>query len=86
MGKQRNAYRVLMEKPEGRRPLGRPRHRWEDNIKMDLKDIRWEGLDWIRLSEDRASSERAVLNTVVNIWVVYNEGNFLTRSQPYGVS
>jgi hypothetical protein len=44
MGKKRNAYRLLVEKPEGRRPLARPKHRWVDNIKMDLLEIRWVGL------------------------------------------
>jgi hypothetical protein len=45
MGERRGAYRVLMGKPEGRRPLGRPRHRWEDSNKMDLQDVGWEGID-----------------------------------------
>jgi hypothetical protein len=47
MGEMRTAYRILMGKPEGRRPLGRPRRRWVDNIKMDLREIGWDGMDWI---------------------------------------
>jgi hypothetical protein len=46
-GEKRNAYRMLVGKPEGKRPLGRPRHRWMDNIKMDLREIGWDGMDWI---------------------------------------
>ena len=46
-------YRVLVGKPGGKRPLGRPRHRWEDNIKMDLQEVGCVGMDWIRLAEDR---------------------------------
>jgi hypothetical protein len=52
MGDRRGAYRVLMESPEGKRPLGRPRHRWEGNIKMDLQDVGWRawtGLIWLRI-------------------------------------
>jgi hypothetical protein len=49
---RRHAYRVLVEKPEGRRPLGRPRYRWEDNIKMDLRVVGWVGMDWIDLAQD----------------------------------
>jgi hypothetical protein len=52
MGKMRGAYRILMEKPEGKRPLGRPRRRWEDNNKMDLQEVGWEpwtGLTWLRI-------------------------------------
>jgi hypothetical protein len=48
-----NAYRILVGKPERKRPLGRPRRRWVDNIKIDLRDIRWAGIDWIDLAEDR---------------------------------
>jgi hypothetical protein len=50
---KRNAYRILMGKPEGNRPLGRPRHMWVDNIKIDLREIRWDGVDWIDLALDR---------------------------------
>jgi hypothetical protein len=50
MGDRRSAYRALVGKPEGRRPLGRPRHRWEDNIKMDLRKVVWWGMDWMNLA------------------------------------
>jgi hypothetical protein len=53
MGEKRNVCRVLVGKPEGRRPLRKPRHRWEHNIKMDLRGIGWGGMDWINLTEDR---------------------------------
>jgi hypothetical protein len=53
MRKERNAYRLLMEKPEGNRPLGRPRRRWVDNIKMHLGGIGWGGVDWIGLALDK---------------------------------
>jgi hypothetical protein len=52
-GAKRNAYRILMEKPEGKRPLGRPRHRWVDNIKMDIRVIGWGGMNSIDLAQDR---------------------------------
>jgi hypothetical protein len=52
-GEKRNAYRILVGKPEVKRPLGRPRGRWVDNIKMDLREIGWDGMDWIDLAQDR---------------------------------
>jgi hypothetical protein len=53
MGETRNAYRILVGKPEGKRPLGRSRRRWVDNIKMDLREIGWDGMNWIELAQDR---------------------------------
>ena len=53
MGERRGVYRVLVENPEGKRPLGRPRRRWEDNIKMDLQEVGCGGMDWIELTQDR---------------------------------
>jgi hypothetical protein len=67
-GKTRNAYRILVAKPEGKRPLGRPRRRWVDNIKMDLREIGCDGMDWIDLAEDR-DQWRAFMNTVMNLRV-----------------
>jgi hypothetical protein len=64
----RNAYRILVGKPEGKRPLGRPRRRWVDNIKMDLREIGWDGMDWINLSQDR-DHWRALANTEMNLRV-----------------
>jgi hypothetical protein len=54
MGEGKNFYRVLIGRPKGKRPLGRPRRRWEDNIKIDLRDIGIDGVNWIRLAQDRA--------------------------------
>jgi hypothetical protein len=62
------AYRALVEKPEGRRPLGRPRRRWEDNIKMDLREVGRGGMDWINLAQDR-DRWRALVNAVMNLRV-----------------
>jgi hypothetical protein len=53
MGETRNACRILVGKQEGKRPLGRPRLRWEDNIKIDLRKVRWDGMDWIELAQNR---------------------------------
>jgi hypothetical protein len=68
MGERRGAYRALLEKAEGRRQLGRPRRRWEDNIKMDLREVEWQGVDWIDLSQDR-NRWRALVYTVMNLRV-----------------
>jgi hypothetical protein len=68
MGERRGAYRALVGKPEERRPLERPRHRWEDNIKMDLGEVGWGCLDWINLAQDR-NRWRALVNAVTNLWV-----------------
>jgi hypothetical protein len=68
MGEGRFAYRILVGRPEGRRPLGRPRRRWEDNIKMDLQEVGWEVVDWIDMAQDR-DRWRAVVNAVMNLWV-----------------
>jgi hypothetical protein len=65
---KRNAYRILVGKPEGKRPLGRPRRRWLDNVKMDLREIGWYSMGWINLAQDR-DQWRALMNTVMNLWV-----------------
>jgi hypothetical protein len=61
---------------KGKRPLGRPRRRWVDNIKMDLREIEWNGMDWIDLAQDR-DQWRALVNAVINLRVPYNAGKFL---------
>jgi hypothetical protein len=68
MGERRGAYRVLVGKPEGRRPLGRSRRRWEDNIKTDLREVRCGGVDWIGVAQDR-DSWRALVSAVMNLRV-----------------
>jgi hypothetical protein len=67
-GEKRNAYRLLVGKPEGRRLLGRSRRRWLDNIRIDLVEIEWGGADWIGLAQDR-NMWRALINTVMNLRV-----------------
>jgi hypothetical protein len=68
MGATRNTYRILVGKPEGKRPLRRPRRSWVGNIKMDLREIGWDGVDWIELAQDR-EQWRALVNTVMNLRV-----------------
>ena len=68
MGERRGVYRVLAGKPSGKRPLGRPRYRWENNIKMDLQEVGCEGMEWIDVAQDR-DTWRALLNVVMNLRV-----------------
>jgi hypothetical protein len=68
VGEKRNAYRILVGKPEGKRPLGRRRRRWMDNIKMDLREIEWDGVDWIDMAQYR-DQWRALVNMVLNLRV-----------------
>jgi hypothetical protein len=69
MGEERKVYKVLLGRPEGKRPLGRPRRRWEDGIRMDLREIGWGGVDWIRLVQNR-DRWRAVVSAVMNLRVL----------------
>jgi hypothetical protein len=66
MGEETNVYRILMGKPEGKRPLGRPRRRWEDEIRMELRGIGWRSVDWIQLAQDR-DRWRALVHKVMNL-------------------
>jgi len=68
MGERRGDYRVLVGKSEGKRPVGRPRRRWEDNIKMDLQEVGCEGMDWIELDQDR-DRWRTLVNAVMKLRV-----------------
>jgi hypothetical protein len=67
-GEKRNAYRLLVGKPEGKRPLGRPKCRWVDNIRMDLGEVGWGDVDWIDLAQDR-NRWRALVNSILNLRV-----------------
>jgi hypothetical protein len=68
MGEGRGAYMILVGRPERRRPLGRPRRRWEDNIKIELQQVGWGGMEWIDMAQDR-DRWRAVVNAVMNLRV-----------------
>jgi hypothetical protein len=68
MGEKRNTYRILVGKSEGKRPLGRPRSKWVDNIKIDLREIVWDSMDWIELAQDR-DQWWALVKTMMNIRV-----------------
>ena len=65
-GERRSVYRILVGKPEGKRPRGRPRCRWEDNIKMDLQEVEYGSMDWISLAQNR-DRWRALVNAVMNL-------------------
>jgi hypothetical protein len=77
MGEMRNVYSILVRKPEGKRPFRRPRRRWEDKIVIDLREIGWEGVEWIHLAQE-TDQWRALVNTVMNLWVPHTAGNMLT--------
>jgi hypothetical protein len=68
MRENRNAYRLLVGKPEGKRPLGRQRRRWVYNIRIDLREVRWSGVGWIGLAQDR-NSWRVLLNSILRLSV-----------------
>jgi hypothetical protein len=73
MAKKRNAYSLLVGKPDWKGPLGSPRHRWVDNIRMDLVEVGWGDVDWIGLAQDR-NRWRALVNSVLNLRVPWNAG------------
>jgi len=77
MGKSRGLFRVSVGKPEGKKTLGRPRRRWEDNIKIDLQEVGCESMDWIVLAQDRDRG-RELVHAVMKLRVPGNAGNFLT--------
>jgi len=94
MGQGRGVYRVLVGKPEGKRPLARPRRRWEDNIKMDLQEVGGGCGDWMELAEDR-DRWRTLVSTVMNIrvskirgisWLAAEPVSFSRRNLLHGVS
>jgi hypothetical protein len=85
MGEGRGVYSVLVGKSEGKRPLGRPRRRWEDNIKMVLQKVGFGGMDRIEMAQDKGRW-RALVNVVMNLRFPENAGNFLTSCKPVSFS
>jgi hypothetical protein len=91
---ENNAYRILVGKPEGMRPLGRPRHGWVDYVKIDLRKTEWGGMDWTDLVQER-DQLRTLVNKAINLMIPWNigsffsnwaTGNFSRRSKLHGVS
>jgi hypothetical protein len=80
-----NAYGIFVGYPEGKRPLGKPRRSWMDEIKMNLRDIEWDGVDMVDLAQDR-DQRRALVNTVMNLRVPRNFGKFLSSCETVGIS
>jgi hypothetical protein len=85
MGEERRVCRVLVGKTEGKRPLGRPRRWWVDNIRMDLQEVGCGYMDWIGLAQDR-DRWRTIVSAVMNLRVPWNAGNFLTSCKPVSCS
>ena len=85
MGEERGVYLVLVGKPEGKSPMGRPRRRWVDNIRMDLQEVGCGYVDWIGLAQDR-DRWRTLVSAVMNLRVPWNAGNFLTSCKPVSCS
>jgi hypothetical protein len=85
MGEGRGVWRVLMGKPEGKRQLGRPRRRWEDNVRVDLQEVGCGCGDWIGLAQNR-DMWRALVSSVMNLRVPKKAGNFLTSCRPVSFS
>jgi hypothetical protein len=85
MGEKRNAYRLLVGKPEGKRPLGRPRRMWVENIRMDLGEVGWGDVDWIGHAKNR-NRWRAVVNSVLNLRVPLNPGKLSSGLTSSGLS
>jgi hypothetical protein len=75
MGEKRNEYKLLVGKPEGKRPLGKPRRRWVDNIRMDFVEVGWDDVDWIGLAQDR-DRRRVLVNSVLTFWFHKMLGNY----------
>jgi hypothetical protein len=85
MGEKRNSYRILVGKPEGKRPLERPRRSWVNDIKMDRREIGWNGVDWIDLAQDM-DQWKALVNTVMKLRVSQNGGKFFSGCTICGFS
>jgi hypothetical protein len=78
MGDSRGAYRVLLGRYEGKKALGRPGHKWDDNIKIYLQEVGWGGVDWINLAQDKGRWGD-IVNAVMNLRAAPSAGNFLAR-------